>query len=244
MKPTFDQQLVVLTGATSGIGLATARRLIAAGATVLGVGRSAPKLAEVERELGSQFLPELADLSDVASRAQLCERLRQRGRAVDVFLSNAAECVYESPLRLESAEIERLFQINVFAAMDLSQAVVPLMKSGARLVQVSSVAARHLPNAKFAPYAATKIALEQFTEGLRLELHPRGIHVSLIVPGLVDTAIYDQVPNFEPTRQKIIEQVPIWLSAEDVADAIVWVLSRPAHVVVTELVVMPDRQTR
>jgi NADP-dependent 3-hydroxy acid dehydrogenase YdfG len=244
MNLPFDQEFVILTGATSGIGLATARRLIAAGAEVLGIGRNADKLAEVERELGPRFHPELSDLGDIASRAQLTARIRKLERPVDVFLSNAAECVYESSLKLGSNELRRLFETNVLAAMDLCQTVVPFMRSGSRLVQVSSVAARHLPNAKFSPYAATKAALEQFTEGLRLELHPRGIHVSLIVPGLVDTAIYDQVPNFEPTRRKIIEDVPIWLSAEDVADAIVWVLSRPPHVVVTELVVMPDRQTR
>jgi NADP-dependent 3-hydroxy acid dehydrogenase YdfG len=243
MKPT-QPEFVVLSGATSGIGLATTRKLVAAGADVLGIGRSASKLAEVERELGSRFHPALADLSDAASRARLIERIERLERPVDVFVGNAAECVYESPLRLGSGELRRLFEINVLAAVELCQAVVPLMKSGSRLLQISSVAARHLPNSKFAPYAATKVALEQFTEGLRLELHPRGIHVSLIVPGLVDTAIYDQVPNFESTRQKIIEQVPIWLSAEDVAEAIVWVLSRPSHVVVSELVLMPERQTR
>jgi ribitol 2-dehydrogenase len=244
MKPIFDNQFVVLSGATSGIGLATARRMIAEGAEVLGIGRSEAKLAEVERELGPRFRPALAELSDATSRARLCERIRRLERPVDIFLSNAAECVYQSSLKLGSSGLRRLFETNVLAAIDLCQVVVPLMRCGSRLLQVSSAAARHLPDAKFAPYAATKGAIEQFTEGLRLELHPRGIHVSLIAPGLVDTAIYDQVPNFEPTRQKIIQQVPIWLSAEDVADAIVWVLARPAHVVVTELVVMPDRQTR
>lgn len=244
MKPAFESQLVVLSGVTSGIGLATARRLIAAGAEVLGIGRNADKLAEVAHELGPRFCPQLADLSSVNARAELASRLRRLERPVDVFLSNAAECVYESTLKLAPHDLRRLFETNVFAAMDLCQAIVPLMRAGSRLVQLSSLAARHLPNAKFSPYAATKAALEQFTEGLRLELHPRGIHVTVVAPGLVDTAIYDQVPNFEPTRQEIIEQVPIWLSAEDVADAIVWVLSRPSHVVVTELVVMPDRQTR
>lgn len=244
MKPTFDQQLVVLTGATSGIGLATTRKLVAAGAEVVGIARSAKKLAEVARELGSRFQPLLADFSDPPSRAALLTQLAKLQRPVDALLNNAAECVYESALQLEGAELRRLFEVNVLASVELCRAVVPLMKTGSRLLQVSSVAARHLPNAKFAPYAATKSALEQFTDGLRLELHPRGIHVSLIVPGLVDTAIYDQVPNFEPARQRIIEQVPIWLSAEDVADAILWVLSRPSHVVVSELTLLPDRQIR
>lgn len=244
MSAAFSNQLVVLTGATSGIGLASARRLLAEGAEVIGIARNGDKLERVARELGPRFVPVTCDLSDRVSRAALSEHLRKLERPVDVFLSNAAECVYGSPLELAGAELSRLFEVNVLAAIELCQVLVPLMRSGSRLVQVSSVAARHLPNGKFSPYAASKAALEQFTEGLRLELHPRGIHVSLLVPGLVDTAIYDHVPSFAATRQKISRDVPTWLSADDVADALLWMLSRPSHVVVTELVVMPDRQAR
>ena len=111
-------------------------------------------------------------------------------------------------------------------------------------MNVSSVVARHLPSAKFAPYAASKAALDCLSEALRLELHPRGIHVSRIAPGLVDTPIYDKVDGFERAREKIREQVPTWLSAADVAEAIVWMASRPAHLVVSELSLLPSAQAR
>ncbi len=100
------------------------------------------------------------------------------------------------------------------AALELTQRVARDMLPGAQIINVSSVVAQHLPSAKFAPYAASKIALDCLSEALRLELHPRGIHVSTVSPGLVDTPIYDKVDGFERARQKIKEQVPAWLTAE------------------------------
>jgi NADP-dependent 3-hydroxy acid dehydrogenase YdfG len=122
--------------------------------------------------------------------------------------------------------------------------VVPLLASGGHIVQISSVNTRNLPNPKFAPYVATKVALEQFTEAMRLELHPRGIKVSQVTPGLVDTPIYDTVKGFQGTQQKIREQVPVWLAPEDVAEAIVWLMTRPQRVVISDLTIMPQGQTR
>ena len=110
--------------------------------------------------------------------------------------------------------------------------------------RTESVTARFLPGPKFAPYAASKAAVEHFTHALRLELAPRGIRVSLIVPGLVDTPIYDGLPDFARTRQKLVEQVPTWLRPDDVADAILWVVSRPTRVAVSELTLLPIQQTR
>jgi NADP-dependent 3-hydroxy acid dehydrogenase YdfG len=118
------------------------------------------------------------------------------------------------------------------------------MGPGGHVVQISSVTARFLPTAKFGAYAMTKSAVEQLVEALRLELAPRGVRVSSVSPGLVDTPIYDKLDGFSEARAKLRTQVPDWLSSEDVADAVVWILSRPANVVVSELVVMPKGQVR
>jgi short-subunit dehydrogenase len=160
------------------------------------------------------------------------------------LINNAAECVYESPLKLEASRLSRLFEINVSAVMQLTQAVAASMKPGGHIVQISSVVARHLPSAKFAPYAASKAALDCLSEALRLELHPRGIHVSTLAPGLVDTPIYDKVEGFARAREKIREQVPTWLQPEDVAEALIWILLRPPHVVVADLSLLPSAQAR
>jgi NAD(P)-dependent dehydrogenase (short-subunit alcohol dehydrogenase family) len=234
----------LVTGITSGIGRALVAQLLAAGADVLGVARGEEKLAAVARVLGPRFTPLLADLAVPADRQRLAVELRRRGRPIDAFVSNAAECVYESPLALAPVQLRRLFEVNVLASMELCQAVVPLMKGGGQVVLISSVTARHLPSAPFAPYATTKRALESLAEALRLELHPRGVRVSVVSPGLVDTPIYDKLPGFASTKAKMAERIAVWLSADDVAQAVLWVIGRPAHVAVSELVIMPAGQAR
>jgi len=163
---------------------------------------------------------------------------------VDIFVSNAAECVYESALALPASRLDHLFQVNVLAAVELCAAIVPLLRGGGHVVQISSVVADFMPNARFGPYAASKAAIEQLTVALRLELQPKGVRVSLVRPGLVDTPIYDQVPGFDATREKLKQQVTHWLAPRDVAEAILWLLERPAHVTVSELDLLPTEQTR
>ena len=233
----------VVTGVTSGIGRATALKLIAAGACVTGLGRNENRLAGLAAELGASFTPMVLDLALPAERERVAAEL-VRGRAVDVFVSNAAEAVYDSPLTVAPATFRRLLEVNVCAPLELCQALVPAMPATGHVVQLSSVAARFVPNAKFGPYAVTKAAVTGLVDALRLELAPRGVRVTSIAPGLVDTPIYDDLPGFAAAREKLHEQVPQWLSAEDVAETIVWVLSRPRNVVVTELTVMPTGQAR
>lgn len=244
MSRALAGKTVVITGVTSGIGRATTLELCAAKASVVGIGRDRLKLEAMAVELGAAFSFVVADLAHAAERGRAIEALRGRTGPVDVFISNAAECAYESPLTVGSETMARLFAVNVTACVELCQALVPLMPKGGHVVQLSSVAARFMPNSRFGPYAASKAAIEQFTEALRLELHPRGIQVSLLRPGLVDTAIYDKVEGFTSTREKLVEQIPKWLEAKDVADAIRWLLERPPHVVVSELTVLPAGQTR
>lgn len=238
----LEGQLAFVTGVTSGIGAATTRALLERGLRVVGVGRDAARLADAAHEFGPQFRPLLLDLADAEARR---EALAELGREpIRLLVNNAAECVYESPLDLPAERLSRLFEINVVGLMDLTRSVAQRMGAGSQIVNLSSVVAQHLPAAKFAPYAATKVALDCLSEALRLELHPRGIRVSSIAPGLVDTPIYDKVQGFQGARAKIREQVPTWLSAEDVAEAVLWVLDRPPHVVVSELCILPSAQAR
>lgn len=238
-------QLALVTGVTSGIGAAAVRALLAEDMRVVGVGRDAERLAAAARGFGGAFRPLLADLALPEARQKaFAELANGTEQPVRLLVNNAAECLYDSPLEVPSARLSRLFEINVTAALDLTQQLARSMTPGSHIINVSSVVARHLPAAKFAPYAATKAALDCLSEALRLELHPRGIHVSTVSPGLVDTPIYDKVEGFERARRKIREQVPAWLTAEDVAEAIVWIASRPPHLVVSELSLLPSAQAR
>jgi NAD(P)-dependent dehydrogenase (short-subunit alcohol dehydrogenase family) len=239
-------KLALVTGVTSGIGSETVRALLAEGMCVWGVARDAARLAAFAGQLVGDFTPIVLDLADAAARARVFAELAARSQQtpVQLLVNNAAECVYESALGLPAARLARLFEINVTASVELCQALAPSMPVGAQIINLSSVVARHLPSAKFAPYAASKTALDCLTEALRLELHPRGVHVSTLAPGLVDTPIYDKIEGFERARQKLREQVPSWLTARDVAEVIVWMATRPPHLVVSELCLLPSAQTR
>jgi NAD(P)-dependent dehydrogenase (short-subunit alcohol dehydrogenase family) len=238
-------KLALVTGVTSGIGAATVQALLAEGMRVIGVGRDAARLDAAARGFGGAFRPILADLAVPAARQRALAELEGLAEEpLSLLVNNAAECLYDSPLEVPAERLARLFEINVTAALELTGAAARRMQPGGHIINVSSVVARHLPAAKFGPYAATKVALDCLSEALRLELHPRGIQVSTVSPGLVDTPIYDKVQGFERARQKIREQVPTWLTAQDVASAIVWVATRPPHLVVSELSLLPSAQAR
>lgn len=244
MNSPFERKQALVTGVTSGIGRATALRLLREGADVIGLGRDHVKLADIASRAGGRFKPLLADLSRPEDRARAAESLHRIDRPVDVFVSNAAEAVFKTPLEVSPEVARRLFEVNVCAPLELCQAVAPRMGPSGHVVQISSVTARFLPTAKFGAYAMTKAAVERLVEALRQELAPRGIRVSSVSPGLVDTPIYDKLDGFSEARERLRSQVPEWLSSDDVAEAVLWILSRPANVVVNDLVVMPKGQVR
>jgi NAD(P)-dependent dehydrogenase (short-subunit alcohol dehydrogenase family) len=237
-------KVAIVTGVTSGIGAALARRLVAAGATVAGVARNGEKLAHAAAECGPFLFPVAADLASPPAAEGACDEILKRFDRVDILVNNAAECVYESPLALSMDAWRALFEVNFFAAIEMTKRLVARMAAGAHVINVSSVTARFLPNERFAPYAISKRAIEEWHGALSLELQPRRIKTTLIVPGLVDTPIYAKVIGFERTREKLREQLPHWLEADDVAEAVVWALGRPAHVVIGEMTLLPMGQAR
>ncbi len=239
----MEARTSVVTGVTSGIGAALVPRLLARGDLVVGLARDAGKLEVSLAQHGSRFVPILVDLADGPARTRALAALVERFPRVDVLVNNAAECVYATPLELPIERLRRLLEVNLLASIELVQSIAPRMKGG-HVVNISSVTARFLPNARFAAYGLTKAALDATTEALRLELDGKGIRVTSIVPGLVDTPIYDKVEGFARTREKIRETLPQWLEPDDIAEAIVWALERPPHVVATEIVLCPLGQPR
>jgi NADP-dependent 3-hydroxy acid dehydrogenase YdfG len=244
MKQTFAGKVAVVTGVTSGIGAALTSRLLDTGMTVAGVARDAEQVAAAAERWGGAFVPIHADLAVPEARSHAVGELAERFPRVDLLVNNAAECVYETPLALDIARWRSLLEVNLLAGVELTQALAPALRDNGHVINLSSVTTRFLANARFAPYALTKMAIERFTEALRLELQPLGVKVSLLVPGLVDTPIYDKVSGFEKTRARLVDQVPTWLRPEDVVEAIMWVFGQPAHVTVSELVIMPREQAR
>lgn len=244
MPGALEDRTAVVTGATSGIGAALAHRLAGEGARVIIVGRRGEALAaEVARGAG-RVIAVCGDLADPDGRAHVIAEVERAAPRIDVLVNNAGEAAYASPLELGAAAWRALFELNLHAAIELAVALAPRLPPGGHLVQVSSVTARFTPGARFAAYAATKAALDHATAALRLDLDARGVRVSSLAPGLVDTPLYDKVAGFAGARDKLARQVPRWLSPADVADAIVWLVTRPPHVVIGELVMLPLGQGR
>ncbi len=212
--------VVVITGASSGIGAATARELAARGHRLVIAARRAERLEALAEELAAmaEVLPVPVDVTHPESVRALAGRAVERFGRLDVWINNAGVGQGPAWWHLEPAELRRLIDTNLTAAILAAQAAVPYMirQGGGHLINVASVAG-HVGVA--AVYSATKFGLRGHSEALRRELRPYGIHVSLVSPGFVRTEMTAGYPG------------PM-ASAERVARAIARLLHHPRREVV------------
>jgi NAD(P)-dependent dehydrogenase (short-subunit alcohol dehydrogenase family) len=192
---SLSQQTILVTGASSGIGEATVRRLVRAGANVALAARRSDRLAALCAEIDPQGRRTLALVGDVTVEADRCrwvETTRQRFGRIDGLVNNAGYGQRGPVEQVPLEAIRRNFETNVFALLGLTQQVVPLMRSqgAGRIVNIGSVAGR-VARPMSSVYDATKHAVEAFTDGLRGELKPFGIDVVLIRPGFILTEFVD-----------------------------------------------------
>jgi short-subunit dehydrogenase len=187
MPPRLENRTAIVTGASAGIGLATARLLAGEGARLVLNARRRDRLEAVAGELKGVALP--GDVTDAAVRARLLDAC---GGRVDILVNNAGYGEAGPVEMVSDADARRQFEVNFFAAAALMQGVMPLMRKqrSGRIVNISSVAGR-FGYPLFGWYCASKHALEGLSDSLRLEARPWGVHVSLIEPGPVETEFFD-----------------------------------------------------
>jgi len=210
---------VLITGASSGIGAALARRLAGHGATVGLIARRPERLAEVLTDCWRTSPASTmwaADLADTAAVGELALRVWDEMGGVDVLVNNAATPKRRPVDALDPAEVEAVMSVNFFAPMRLTLAILPRMLARGHgvIVNVSSVGGR-LGIIHETAYCASKFALCGWSESMAVDLHGTGVSVKLIEPGPVDTEIWDQPGSEEPLYQG--PKVP----AEEVADGII-----------------------
>jgi short-subunit dehydrogenase len=210
---------VVITGASSGIGAALARRLAGHGAVVGLIARRSERLAEVLadcRRTSADSTMWVADLAEAATLGELALRVWDDLGGVDGLINNAAMPKRRAVDALDPVEVEDVMRVNFFAPMRLTLAVLPRMldRGHGVIVNVSSVGGR-LGIIHEAAYCASKFALCGWSESMAVDLHGTGVSVKLIEPGPVDTEIWDQPGSEEPLYQG--PKVP----ADEVADGIV-----------------------
>ncbi|WP_330336803.1 SDR family NAD(P)-dependent oxidoreductase [Streptomyces sp. NBC_00557] len=238
----------LVTGASSGIGAATALSLALQGAAVAVVARRAGRLedlAAVIRDRGGSCRVLTADLRDAAQARRAVEDAVECLDRLDVLVNNAGYVAMGTIEEGDPAEWERMVGLNLTAVLHLSQAALPhLLRAAADgprgvadLVNVSSVGGR-VVRRNNGVYSATKHAVGAFSEALRQEVTGRGIRVGLIEPGLTATEMAAG-PGAAAARG-----VPPsdWLTAEDIARAITFVVTQPRHVAVNEIMVRPTAQ--
>ena len=234
-------RIAVVTGASSGIGAATARALAADGFHVVCAARRRDRIEALADEIGGR-----AVACDVTDRESVAGLAREVGGELHVLVNNAGGAFGSDPV--ESADPDQwraMYDVNVLGLLHVTQALLPALRASGDglIVNVGSTAGR-IAYEGGAGYTAAKHGTQVVTETLRLELCGEPIRVSEIAPGMVRTDEFATV-RFGGNREKadaVYAGVPDPLVAEDVAQAIAWVASRPSHVNIDELVIRPRAQ--
>ncbi|CAN5772194.1 SDR family NAD(P)-dependent oxidoreductase [soil metagenome] len=236
--------IVLVTGASSGIGAATARAFAAEGARLVLAARRRERLEELAGQLGGDTLPLELDVRDRAAVDQALSGLPPEWAAIDVLVNNAGLAAGMEPL--QEGEVDhwaRMIDTNVAGLLWVTRAVVPGMiaRGGGHVINIGSVAG-HETYPKGAVYCATKAAVDRITKGLRMDMLGTGVKVSTVDPGMVETEF--SVVRFDgdaDRASKVYEGLDP-LTGDDIADAVVWVASRPANVQVAEVVILASAQ--
>jgi len=237
----MERTTAVVTGASSGIGAATARALATAGFYVVCAARRADRIEQLAAEIGGT-----AVACDVTSAESVQELAEAAGPAVGVLVNNAGGAFGMEPVAdSDPADWRAMYDVNVIGTLQVTQALLPALRASgdAVIVNVGSTAGR-IAYEGGGGYTAAKHGVQVLTETLRLELVGEPIRISEVAPGMVRTDEFSLV-RFDGDEERaaaVYRGVPDPLVAEDVADAITWIVTRPSHVNIDELVIKPRRQ--
>lgn len=240
--------IAIITGATSGFGRASAVRLARLGYDVIITGRRSERLAELTAEIEKQYGRKVYSLCfDIRSR-EACEKawesLPAEWREVDVLMNNAGLAACSEPLGEASLDdFDRMIDTNVKGLLYFFQQVIPVMKARKKgmIINLSSIAGVEVyPNGNV--YCATKHAVSALTKAMRIDLLPYGIRVGSISPGAAETEFSLVRFKGDADKAKAVYKGMIPLNAEDIADIVEFMVTRPEHVMINDVLVTPSRQ--
>jgi clavulanate-9-aldehyde reducatase len=248
MDVDLSGRVVAVTGASSGIGEATALACAKAGAAVSLAARRMDRIEDLAERISGDGGTALAVQTDVGDEDQ-AQRFIERTAAdlgrLDVLVNNAGVMLLGPIAGADTEEWRRMVHANVFGVLYCTHAALPVMQrqGSGHIVTVSSVAGR-FARAGSGVYNLTKFGVGAFSEALRQEVAPAGIRVTLIEPGAVATELpeHNRPEVREAIRGFLADVVP--LQAEDIAAGILYAIASPEHVAVNELLIRPSTQTR
>jgi NADP-dependent 3-hydroxy acid dehydrogenase YdfG len=235
-------RVVVITGASSGIGEATARALAADGHRLALLARRADRIQALAAELGGGAVAIEADVTDQGSMVAAAERVKSELGGADILINNAGVMLLAPFSSDQIAEIRQMVETNLLGAMTATLVFLDQLRDGGGdLVNISSVAGRTArPGSSV--YNATKWGLNGWSEALRQELQP-AVRVMLIEPGAVATELTDHIthPDAKQAAEQLYDEVAI--TSEDIAEVIAFAVGRPQRVTLNEILIRPSAQT-
>jgi NADP-dependent 3-hydroxy acid dehydrogenase YdfG len=252
MDAKLNGTVALITGASSGIGAATARRLAEQGAAVALVARRRDRLEDLSaeiRKMGGQAIAVETDITDkVQTKAAVERTVRELGR-LDILINNAGAMLLGAIENAPLDEWDQMVRLNVLGVLYAAHAAIPYLLEAAQaaprhvadIVNVSSTSGRISRNGT-GVYATTKFGVVAFSESLRQEFTKRHLRTAVIEPGVVATELPTHMR--EEVRQQTMQRFSGYelLTAEDVADSISYIVTRPRHISINELLVRPTEQ--
>jgi ribitol 2-dehydrogenase len=240
MDAGIEGKVVIITGASSGIGRAVARRFAGRGAKLVLAGRSEDRLARLVAELGPDVCPVSGDLTAPGETARLVQKAVEAFSRVDILFANAGTYVAGDVADGDPDAWSRLVDTNVTAVFRLVHAaLVPMMAERSGDVVVTSSISGHQAIAWEPVYSASKHAVQAFVHGLRRQVAEYGVRVASLAPGRVVNELWGIGSEAEIEAEVA---AGTGLRSEDVAEALEFMVTRPPHVTVRDLVMLPCRQ--
>ena len=243
----LDDKVAVITGASSGIGEATAEVLAAEGAAVVVAARREERLEDLVGRIngnGGKVLGVACDVTDEQQAHNLIKRGRDEFGRVDILVNNAGVMQLSKVQKGLSDEWRTMFEVNVLGLLYATDAAIEMMKEqgSGHLVNISSLASRGT-RPGVGVYSGTKMAVNGISESLRQELLEDNIRVTMVEPGAVETELPDHITDDEAREglSSLLEQLDP-LKAEDIANAVVYVVTQPERVSINEILIRPSRQ--
>ncbi|WP_276260199.1 SDR family NAD(P)-dependent oxidoreductase [Haloglomus litoreum] len=241
----MDGEVAIVTGASSGIGAATARALADEGMAVALAARRADRLESLAADIDDGPGEALVVPTDVTDRDAVDDLVAETVEAfggLDTLVNNAGVMLLQRVADADPDDWRTMVEVNLLGLMHASKAALPHLRGGGDLVQVSSVAGRTTSQTA-AGYNATKWGVNGFTDALRKEETENGVRTTIVEPGAVDTELQDHIPD-EEVRERLegwVESMDA-LQPDDIAAAVLYAVGQPRHVSVNELMVRPTDQ--
>lgn len=237
MQNSLKGKVAAITGSASGIGLASAEAMMAAGARVVLVDRDEAALTALAEKHGDSVIPLVMDLLDPQQCAMLLPKIVEAAGQLDIFHANAGLYIGGDLVDADTSAIDRMMNLNVNVVMKNVHDVLPhMIERGSGDIMVTSSLAAHYPTPWEPVYASSKWAINCFVQTVRRQVFKHGIRVGSVSPGPVISALLDDWPAEKLAEAKAAGSL---IESSEVADAVLYMLTRPRHVNIRDMVIMP-----